>query len=378
MMTNDFANIAPTDLRDFLKSRGWSLIDEAIKDGLFALNNEQYKRRQLIFPIDDSAVDYADCVETAIKKLVDIEKISLTSLMAELSEMNDDSIGYRIVDSRDENIFIPLDYAVKAISGAKDILLSAASSVLKPQIHHPRMNRSEALQLIDKSRFRHTEKGSFVIKVSTPVKSMDAQADVFEEHTPFVRQTTLVINDSIAKLVAAIQADKIEQLIIDTKKNDKPLLSSNICKALISFQEENSKYDLYLNFKWASVIDKPKNTKNSIKVQKDYYSRIEEIRQELKNQEEDKEDTFIGTVEQLAGELDEHEQRAGNVVLDLYHQDGESIRAKVNLKAEWHNKAIESYKKGSFITIKGKLLMAGNKTKSMKDITSFNIINDGK
>jgi hypothetical protein len=239
------------------------------------------------------------------------------------------------------------------------------------------MNRSEALLLIDKSRFRHTEKGSFVIKVSTPVKSMAAQADIFED-TPFVRQTTLVINHSIAKLVGAIQADKIEQLITDTKKDEKPLLSSNICKALINFQEENARYDLYLNFKWVSVIDKPTDTKNLIKVQKDYYSRIEEIRQELKNQEEDKEDTFVGTVEQLAGELDEHEQRAGNVVLDLYHQDGESIRAKVNLKAEWHSKAIESYRNGSFIKIKGKLLMAGNKTKSMKDITYFNIIDDGK
>jgi hypothetical protein len=375
-MTNDiFDIIAPTDLRDFLKARGWSLIDEAIKDGLYALNNDQYKRRQLIFPIDDSAADYANCVETVICKLVDIENTTFRTLMAELSEMKDDAIGFRIVDHRDETAFIPLNYAVKAINGAKDMLLSAACSVLKPQIYHPKMNRREALLLVDKSRFRHTETGSFIIKVSTPVKAMDFQADVFEK-IPFVRQATLIINRSVSQLVEAIQADKVEQLVVTVKEESTPFLSSNICKALINFHDENERSDLYLNFKWASIINKPLNAKNSIKIQHDYYSRIEEIQRELKNQEKDKEDTtFVGTVEALAGDLDDSERRAGDVILDLYQQDGESIRARVSLKAEWYNEAIEAHKNaGNYIQIKGKLL-AGNQPRIMQNVSSFTIIN---
>ncbi|MCX7092818.1 MAG: hypothetical protein NTY50_05135 [Methylobacter sp.] len=368
-----FENIAPTDLKDFLKSRGWRLIDAAIKDGLYALNNDQYKRRQLIFPIDDSAVDYTDCVETVISKLVDMENISFRTLMAELSEMKDDAIGFRIVDHRNESAFIPLNYAVKAINGAKDMLLSAACSVLKPQIYHPKMNRREALQLIDKSRFRHTETGSFIINVSTPVKAMDLQVDLFE-NTPFVRQATLTINKAASQLVEAIQTDRMEHLIATVKEEPTPLLSSNMCKAFINFQDENDQADLYLNFKWASIINKPSNTKNSIKIQHDYYSRIEDIRQELKNHEKDKEDIFVGTVETLAGDLDERERRAGDVILDLYQQDGESIRARVSLNAEWYNQAIEAHKNaGNYIQIKGKLL-AGNQPRTMKNIISFTII----
>ncbi len=372
-MTNDnFDTIAPTDLRDFLKARGWSLIEEAIKDGLYALNNDQYKRRQLIFPIDDSAADYANCVETVISKLVEIENTTFRTLMAELSEMKDDAIGFRIVGHRDETAFIPLNYAVKAINGAKDMLLSAACSVLKPQIYHPKMNRREAQQLVDKSRFRHTETGSFIIKVSTPVKAMDLQVDVFDR-TPFVRQATLIINHSVSQLVEAIQTDRMEQLVTNVKKEATPFLSSNICKALINFQDENGEADLYLNFKWASIINKPLDARNTIKIQHDYYSRIEEIRQELKNQEKDKEDTFFGTVEALAGDLDESEQRAGDVLLDLYQQEG-NIRARVNLKAEWHNVAIEAYKNaGHIIEVKGKIV-TGNQPRIMKDVTSFRIM----
>lgn len=369
-----FENIAPTDLRDFLKSRGWRLIDAAIKDGLYVLNNDQYKRRQLIFPIDDSVVDYADCVETVINKLVDMENISLRTLLAELSEMKDDAIGFRIVDHRNETAFIPLNYAVKAINGAKDMLLSAACSVLKPQIYHPKMNRREALQLIDKSRFRHTETGSFIINISTPVKAMDLQANLFE-NTPFVRQATLIINNAASQLVEAIQTDRMEHLIATVRKESTPYLSSNMCKALINFQDENEQADLYLNFKWASIINKPSNAKNSIKIQHDYYSRIEEIRQELKNQEKDKEDIFFGTVEALAGDLDESEQRAGDVILDLYQPEGEgNVRSRVNLKAEWHKVAIEAYRNaGHIIEVRGKLV-TGNQPRIMKDVTSFRIM----
>ncbi|MDO9138968.1 MAG: hypothetical protein Q7U38_01395, partial [Methylobacter sp.] len=188
---------------------------------------------------------------------------------------------------------------------------------------------------------------------------------------------TLIINKAASQLVEAIQTDRMEHLIATVKEEPTPLLSSNMCKAFINFQDENDQADLYLNFKWASIINKPSNTKNSIKIQHDYYSRIEEIRQELKSQEKekDKEDTFFGTVEALAGDLDESEQRAGDVILDLYQPKGEgSIRARVNLKAEWHDIAIGAYKNaGHIIEVKGKLVV-GNQPRIMKDVTSFRIM----
>jgi len=204
---------------------------------------------------------------------------------------------------------------------------------------------------------------------------MDLQADVFE-NTPFVRQATLVINQSVSQLVEAIEADKMEQLIEAVRQDSSPILSSNICKALLNFNDINDNADLFLNFKWASIINKPLKTRDSIKIQSDYYSRIEEIRKELKAQEKDKEDTFIGTVEVLAGDLDASDQRTGDVILDIYQQDGESIRARVNLKSEWHSLAIKAYENaGHYIRIKG-TLQAGNQPRIIKDVKSFSIIDD--
>jgi hypothetical protein len=377
-MKNIFESIAPTDLRDFLKSRGWFLVDEAIKDGLYVLNNSHYNRRQLGFPIDDSSADYIDCVETVIKKLADIESISLQNIVTELSEMKDDTIGFRIVDSRDEASFISLNYALNAIKGAKDMLSAAACSAVKPQISHPRMNRQEAQQIVESSRFRHTEKGSFVIKVSTPVKALEEiHSDIFGNEIPFVRQTTLLINKSVYQLVNAIQTDRLEALVDNLKNEPKPILSTNICKALLNFQEENNKADLYLNFHWAGIIAKPNDAANFIKIQKDYYSRIDDIRKELSSQESDREDIFVGRVEQLLGILDKNEQRAGDVLLDIYQQDGESIRVRVNLKAEWHKMAIKAYENASYyIQVKGRILAGNSKSKMMTEVSDFKIIDE--
>lgn len=65
--------IAATDLRDYAKSRGWVLLPEAVRDRLFVLSNPQFDRRQLVFPIDTTAPDYAEAVILAVEKLAALE-----------------------------------------------------------------------------------------------------------------------------------------------------------------------------------------------------------------------------------------------------------------------------------------------------------------
>ena len=68
------------------------------------------------------------------------------------------------------------------------------------------------------------------INVSTPVKAIDLQAMICLKDTPFVRQSTLVINQSVSQLVEAIDKRiQMEQLIDKVKGEVKTcILSSNI------------------------------------------------------------------------------------------------------------------------------------------------------
>lgn len=376
-MSFNTGNIAPTDLKDYIKSLGWQILPQGIGDGLYVMTNPNYARRQIIFPTNSGAPDYADAIEISLKKLSEIYEIPVQTIITLLSEVKEDALRFRIVNVKDNSNYIPLSYAVEAINGAKDLFLSAACSVLKPQFHHPRLSRTEAWRLLEASRFRHTETGSFVLKVSSPVNAIDYQGSFFDEDIPFVRQTTLVINHGMSQLVAAIQGDTMDRLIDDIKADPKPEISSNLCKALMNFKEENDSCDLYVDFAWAGVLKIPANIRfdNQVKIQRDYFPRIDEIYIELRNTEQHRkqEETFMATVENLGGEIGTDGLRSGDIVLNLY-QEGEIIKAKTQLDAKQYIDANRAHMTtGAFIKVKGKL-HPGNQPRHLSDVTTFDLI----
>ncbi|PSL29863.1 hypothetical protein [Chitinophaga ginsengisoli] len=376
-MNEIFQKITSADLRDFAKSLGWQLLPPLVKDGIYLMSNPQYERRQLVFPISSDVSDYPEVIERCVNKLAETSGNTVSAIIARISELKDDALRFRIIDSRGEQQYIPLSYAVTAISGAKELFLSAACSVLKPQYHHPRLSRSEALQLVDRSKFRHTESGSFVLNISSPVNAVEYQGNLFEEVMPFARQTTLAINQGLSKLVTAIQMDTLSELVDEIKSGPKPALSSNFCKAITSFQEEHEGFDLFVDFNWAGILPLPEKMQvnKSIKVQRDYFSRIDDVRKELRNAEQQNrhEDIFMASVEHLAGELGPDGRRAGDVILNLYQED-EIIKARASLTAEQYIQADKAHMTpGAYIKIKGKL-NSGNQPRNLSDVIVFELI----
>lgn len=373
-----FGKIASADLRDYTKLLGWNFLTDAIKDKLFVASNPLFNRRQINFPIEATAPDYAEAIELAISKVAELQGKTIGAIVAEIQEIKDDTLRFRVIDTRNEDSFIPLSYAVSAINGAKELFISAACSVLKPQAHHPRMNRTEALELIEKSRFRHTEKGSFVLKVSSPLKAVDIQANLFsDENMPFVRQTTLTINKGLNELVMAIQADTLTSLVDEIKEGKNAYISSNLCKAITNFQEEHDDFDLWVDFNFAATLPMPAaiSVTKEIKIQKDYFSRIDDVRRDLRNteQQKKKEDVFMATVEHLAGEIGDDGLRSGEIILNLLQED-EIIKAKTVLNSTHYIEADKAHMtSGAYIRIKGKL-HPGNQPRNLTDVTLFELI----
>lgn len=66
--------ISPTDLLAYAKANGWVPLLEAQKDRLHVMTHPSFERRQLVFPMDTTAPDFAESIERAVAKLADIEK----------------------------------------------------------------------------------------------------------------------------------------------------------------------------------------------------------------------------------------------------------------------------------------------------------------
>ena len=369
--------IAPTDLRDYAKAKGWVLLKEAAKDRLYVLSHPSFDRRQLVFPMDTTAPDYLEAVGLVIEKLAAIEGRPPQLVLKSLLEVGDDSIAFRVESPRPEEQCLPLAFVGSMLEGAQQMLRACVHTVLKPQIHHPRLSRAEAQQLIEAARFRHTQLGSFVLNVSCPVQSMDVQApfDAVELQTPFVRRTTAVLHRSLVRLVNAIETDSLDTLIQAEKNSSAPLISSNFCEALARFEERSLKNSVEIGIAWAPSISTPTGEKpvSFVRVQNDYFSRIEEVRRELRSPEKQTDDVFIGTVEMLEGEMGPDGRRSGDVILSLLLPEGLQVRARTQLDADAYAKADRAHMiDGTYVKVAG-LLHPGRQPRQLQ-LRSFELI----
>ena len=283
--------IPPTYLRDYAKDSGWILIKEAAKDRLYVLTHPRFDRRQLVFPMDTTAPDYSEAVMMVVNKLAALEGRPPQAVFDSLVEVGDDGISFRITAPRRDEWAIPLSFASSMVTGAQQLLLASACTALKPQAHHPRLSRTEAEQLLNTAKFRHTRPGSFILNVSCPVQSLDVQAPLLpneEADAPFVRRTTLALHRSVRELVTAIETDALDELVAASKNGEGQVVSSNLCEALIHFSDETLLNSVEIGIKWASAIPKPKDEprQSVVRIQHDYFPRIEEVRRELRAKEQ--------------------------------------------------------------------------------------------
>jgi hypothetical protein len=108
-----------------------------------------------------------------------------------------------------------------------------------------------------------------------------------------------------------------------------------------------------------------------IRIQSDYFVRIEEVRQALRAEDREREDTFIGTVERLDGEMQQDGRRAGEVMVLLLLPEGETVRARTSLDAEQYVKADLAHMTNQmYVQITGKL-HPGRQPRLLTDISRF-------
>lgn len=372
--------IAPTNLRDYAKAQGWVLLKEAARDRLYVMTNPRFDRRQLVFPMDTTAPDYMEAVMLVMEKLATMEARPFQSVLKSLLEVGDDALAFRVTSPHTNEQSLPLSFAGSMIAGAQQLLLASVCTVLKPRAHHPRLSRTEAQQFLETTRFRHTQPGSFVLNVSCPVQALDVQAPLLlnELEAPFVRRATLALQRSLAMLVSAIETDSLDELIQTTKNSESPLISSNFCEALTRFEDESLKNSVDIGITWAASIALPVNTMpvSVVRVQNDYFSRIEEVRRELRSVEKHTDDTFIGTVERLDGEMGLDGHRSGEVILSLLLPEGEQVRARTNLDTDDYAKADHAHmSEGTYVKVAGRL-HPGRQPRQLSDLRSFDLIQD--
>lgn len=367
--------IDPTVLRDFLvKAHHWTVLEIALRDGLYVLSHAKYPNRQLVFPVDGTAPDYRQSVDLVFYKLADLTGIPLHTLQQSAHTLHDDVLTLRI-HADNQGYTLPLGFVSTLIQSTEKLLQSAACSVLNPTHHHRKLYRKEASKLIEKARFQQTERGSFILKVACPLPT--DWDDLVEPEQPFDRKVTLRLQQSVSQLANAIKTDKLTELIDTLSKEARPLISSNLCDALVQMQDEEIQNSLDVGVHWSALYAVPSNVVglNTACLQPDYFQRIGEVGRALRPRELELEETYVGTVERLGGVMNEQiGNREGEVILSLLSPTEGAFKAKVQLNAQDHAKAIRAYEThGASVEVKGHLTGRG-RMRQLTHLSKFELV----
>ena len=369
-------DITPLNLRDYATATGWVQLKEAVQDGLVVLNNPTYAPRQLVFPMDSMDPGYWESIAITLQRLAEIEEREALIVAGDVQRVHEDTYRFRLFEEHAEHPGIPLGYALSAIKGSQLVILSSATTAVRPKAYHPRMSIAEAQQVLDMARFNHTEQGSFVLNVSCPLNSLDKAGDptLFgDAELPLVRKTSMAMLRGVQSIVKAIEEDSEADFVDSISKEEAPIVSANLAQALTYFEDPAGKHGLDLQVQWAVSLPAPKDLRKSrVIVRPEYFPRIQQLYAALRPKPKLKDEEYIGTVEDLKGEMTDG-RRQGDVILKLQlHDVEEPVRAKVTLGPDDYDLAWKAHhEQDTYVMVRGKL-RDGNQPRALTDVTYFN------
>jgi hypothetical protein len=371
-------DVTPLEIRDYALSYGWTLVKDAIKEGLFVLNSPNQDFKQLVFPVESGSEEFNSLAELAISKISEHTKKPRFSIIEEIREVNDDVISLRYYSNTKVVNSLSFQEALKSIEATKQMLLAAGSSVVSHVLYHQRLGRrAEAAQLLKMTRFRHTEEGSFILKVSCPVQLESAPTpSLFDDENfskPHSRKAFEIINESTIKILNTVEEDSFQELLEEQKLSEKPIISYNLCDSMVSLFDDERELPFELLFHWSRAYKNKLPTPQFPRVIKFPYSfkpKIDELKNYFKPENKETTDTFFGTVESLNGNEGDDNRRSGEVMLALIIE-GEIVNARINLNADWYDVAYKAHGQGGgLVKAKGNLL-PGARIRTLTELTSF-------
>ena len=154
------------------------------------------------------------------------------------------------------------------------------------------------------------------------------------------RQRTLLAR-ALSSLDRAIEEDRINSVVDQAE----PIVSANLCDALLKMRPAQDDGILEFRPSWASstpVISEKEPPPASVTFSGDEFEAIEDVYRQLRPMEESRPKAWIAFVDELKGAESGSGLREGEVVFTIFDDD-ELVRAKASLTREQYQIAYESH-----------------------------------
>lgn len=310
--------IKPQQVRGYALAKGWQRV-AGVNGEIALFNHPNAEFDQLIVPMDDTLDDYAKRLRDVIHNIATFESRPVVEVLNDLITPESDILRYRVASPSTGRGTIPLIEGIRLLDGARRSLLSAACSVINPVAHHPRMSRTEAQQLLNACHLGQTERGSYSVSVSCPLRAVEGDAPLLPGGEPFTRRAVTILMRSASRMVTAIEADLVPE-VFEPAVNQ-PVLSANLCDAILQMQPSDEGSHLDIKVSWATTLKPVEAIPIQVRIKFEYFPIIEDISKKLRPAQAPAASLFVGYIDSLAGEPGDDGRMRGEAIISVMFEE---------------------------------------------------------
>src|SRR5487761_1269899 len=226
--------IDPKRVQEYAWNTGWQREPRLGRGQVAVYERPESREAQFSVPISRELQDYDLLMARAVATIAGYESRAATDVLAELLRPFADVLKFSESGPTTDSGDIPFEQGLRLFNGAKKTLLAAACSAIRPVKYHPRMGFGDAELFLQQCRLGQTERGSFVVTVSCPLKAVPFEPSMFHDQ-PFSRRVTTLLMRSLSIVESAAAEDGVDAAL---EKSGDTILSANLCEGLLEMAPE--------------------------------------------------------------------------------------------------------------------------------------------
>jgi hypothetical protein len=348
---------SPSELVAYLRQQGWALVSV---DADWAVCKQSLEGEEVVLEVPQQAAarDYARAVSVLLDDIARLERRSATNVLRDVKATSVDVVRIAIDGSSTRDGRIAVEAGRRVYEAARDLLLSAACSVIDPRPVFAKRKPEEAMKLLNTARFGQTEVGSFVLTIECSVAPRLQQPlldDGDDIDAPFERKTCVRLAHATVAAEAATRESAATGSIEPFQRGDKHGVSANLCDAIAEMLDSTNAEALTLGFSFASRRPLVRPVPRLVAFSSDTSAVLREAAARLRDESSYPATEVVGTVVRL----DSPNSAVGGDAILRAQWEGRMRPVKVTLDAEGYVRAIQAHGDRALVRVIGDLAREG-------------------
>ncbi|BBE79619.1 MULTISPECIES: hypothetical protein [Phytobacter] len=359
--------ITTENFSKYLILKGWVLFTELPQVAnvwRYGKNNDY----EILQPVNASLKDFSNRVNDIINALSESENKSKAEIIRELDNISNDIISLRVIHDDVANGEIPFADGILLFSKTKELMLSAARSVVNPQRGRYSGKNPEVVERFFNSlKLGQTEVGSYVLNLVAPIYWDEGSQEDYCK-VPFSRTVTERLMYSIEKLNDAVGKYKERGDLKIFEAIIKDGVNATLCSAIIGLSGLNRSRVVEIKVFKSLIAENEFGENKKISITPEKIKYIEEAERFYSNDYTVKSYSLVGSVIRLNRDVN---SLGGVVTIVEFSENNRKVT--VELDEEHYNEAIKAHEnKYENVRLIGVLIVTPKKTR-LVDVSDFHI-----